>query len=153
MDAFNSIFGFIQSGFNDMRTNLMAIVIAFIVAFFVMKKWGQLLVMTVVATVVHLLAVAFVKPLITSESISMPPLMDMAYWMTALSVAVGYLIMLIVLFFLKNNVFKMGGGGSHHCGVRPRGTNWGAGRNPRPFCCRDVGGFGGRSQLAGSAEL
>jgi len=114
MDLFNSIFGFIQAGFNDMRTNLMAIVIAFIIAFFIMKKWGQLLFMTIAATLVHLLAVAFVKPLLDGGEIAMPPLMDKEYWMTALGLAVGYLIMLIVLFFLKNNVFKIGKGGGGH---------------------------------------
>ena len=114
MDIFNDIFGFVQAGFNDMRTNLMAIVIAFIIAFFVMKSWGQLLMMTIGATLVPLLAVAFVKPLISSEKIVFPPIMEMDYWMGALGLAVGYLIMLIVLFFLKNNVFKLGRGGHAH---------------------------------------
>lgn len=113
MDIFNDIFAFVQAGFNDMRTNVMALVIAFIVAFFVMKKWGQLIFMAVGATLVHLLAIAFVKPLLDGGKIAMPPLMDGEYWKVAAGLAVGYLIMIIVLFFLKNNVFKMGGGGSH----------------------------------------
>ena len=114
MDLFNSIMGFVQAGFNDMRTNLMAIVIAFIISFFIMKKWGQLLIMSVAATLIHLLALAFVKPLISGGDIAMPPIMDKAYWMSALALFVGYLIMLIILFFLKNNVFKIGKGGGGH---------------------------------------
>lgn len=113
MDLFNSLFAFVQAGFNDMRTNVMALVIAFIVAFFVMKKWGQLLIMTVGATLVHLLAVAFVKPLLDGGKIAMPPLMDVEYWKVAAGLAVGYLIVILVLFFLKNNVFKLGGSGGH----------------------------------------
>lgn len=113
MDIFNDVFAFVQAGFNDMRTNVMALVIAFIIAFFVMKKWGQLLVMTVAATLVHLLAVAFVKPLLDGGKIAMPPLMDPEYWKVAAGLAVGYLIVIIVLFFLKNNVFKIGHGGGH----------------------------------------
>ena len=111
MDIFNDIFGFVQAGFNDMRTNLMAIVIAFIVAFFLMQKWGQLLLMTLGATLIHLIALAFVKPLLGDGEIAIPPLMDKGYWMTALGLYVGYLIIIIVLFFLKNNVFKIGRGG------------------------------------------
>jgi len=114
MDLFNSIMGFVQAGFNDMRTNLMAIVIAFIISFFIMKKWGQLLFMVVGATLVHLLAVAFVKPLLDGGKIEFPPVANGDYWMGALGLAVGYLVMIIVLFFLKNNVFKLGGGGSSH---------------------------------------
>lgn len=112
--AFGAIFGFMRDGFNDMRTNLMAIVIAFIVAFFLMKKWGQVLLMAVGAAIVHLLIVAFAIPLIEQQPPVMPPLMDSGYWLTAASLAVGYLIMIIVLFFLKNNVFKIGKGGGGH---------------------------------------
>ncbi|MBX7248461.1 MAG: hypothetical protein K1X35_05340 [Caulobacteraceae bacterium] len=113
MDLFNSILAFVQAGFNDMRTNVMAVVIAFIVAFFVMKKWGQLILMTVGATVVHLLLVAFAKPLMDGKAPVIPPLMDPEYWKVAAGLAVGYLIALIFLFFLKNNVFKIGQGGGH----------------------------------------
>ena len=112
MDLFNSIFAFVQAGFNDMRTNVMALVIAFIVAFFIMKKWGQLIFMTIGATIVHLLAVAFVKPLLDGQAPVIPPLMDGEYWKVAAGLAVGYLIIIIVLFFLKNNVFRIGHG--HH---------------------------------------
>ena len=113
MGAFGPIYNFIHGGFNDVRTNILAIVIALVVAFVMMKKWGSLIPMTILATVVHLLAVALALPLLTGKAPTMPDLMSGGYWMTALSLAVGYLIMLIVLFFLKNNVFKMGGGSKH----------------------------------------
>ena len=111
MGAFTPIYEFIHHGFNDVRTNILAIVIVLVVAFALMKSWGQLLAMTILATVVHLLAIAVVLPLVSGKTPVMPDLMAKDYWMTALSLAVGYLIMLIVLFFLKKNVFKMGGSG------------------------------------------
>lgn len=111
--AASSIFDFVHHGFDSMRTNVMALVIAIIFAFFIMKSWGQLLMMTIGATLVHLLLLAFVAPLIDKHPLAMPPLMDTNYWITAAYIAVFYLITLIVLFFLKKNVFKMGGGGGH----------------------------------------
>jgi len=113
MDFINDMFAFVREGFNDVRAMGTALFIAFVVAFFLMTKWGQLLIMTVGATIVHLLAVAFVKPLLDGGKIAMPPLMDGEYWKVAAGLAVGYLILIIVLFFLKNNVFKIGKGGGH----------------------------------------
>ncbi len=109
--AASSIFDFAHHGFDSMRSNGIALVIAIVFAFFIMKKWGSLLMAVIGATVVHLLIMAFVVPMIDKHPMAMPPLMDMGYWVTAGYIAVFYLISLIVLFFLKNNVFKMGGGG------------------------------------------
>ena len=111
--AASSIFDFVHHGFDSMRTNLMAVVIAIIFAFFIMKSWGQLIMMTIGATLIHLLLLAFVAPLIDKQSLAMPPLMDVGYWVNAAYIAVFYLITLIVLFFLKKNVFKMGGKAAH----------------------------------------
>ncbi|HEY3813197.1 MAG TPA: hypothetical protein VGL66_08210 [Caulobacteraceae bacterium] len=109
------IFHFIHQGFDTVRTDILAIVIALIVVFALMKRWGQLIVMTIAATVIHLLIAAFAVPLIDKHPLVIPDVMAPSYWMMALSLLVGYLIMIIVLFFLKNNVFKMGksSGGGH----------------------------------------
>jgi hypothetical protein len=109
--AFGTVYNFIHNGFNDVRLNILAVVIAIIVAFALMKKWGQLIPMLVLATVAHLIIVAFVVPLVDKKTPVMPDILGGAFWMTTASLAVGYGIMLIVLFFLKKNVFKMGGGG------------------------------------------
>jgi hypothetical protein len=106
--AFAPIYGFIHQGFDSVRTDVMAIVIALIIVLALMKTWGQLIPMLILAVVAHLLIVAFAVPLVDHKTLAMPPLMDMGYWRMALSLAVGYLIMMIVMFFLKKNVFKMG---------------------------------------------
>lgn len=107
--AFGPVFGFIHQGFDGVRTDVLAIVIALIIVLAVMKSWGQLIAMAILAVVAHLLIVAFVVPIADHKQLALPPLMDPRYWHMALSLAVGYLIMLIVFFFLKKNVFKMGG--------------------------------------------
>ena len=105
------IWHFIHQGFDTVRTDILAIVIALIVVFALMKSWGQLIMMTIAATVIHLLIAAFAVPLIDHKKLAIPDVMAKEYWMMALSLLVGYLIMIIVLFFLKHNVFKMGKGG------------------------------------------
>jgi hypothetical protein len=113
MDVVKSAYDFVHAGFNDVRTSLMAIVIAVIIVIAFMKSWGQLIIMTIGATLVHLIILTLL-PLANHGKIAMPDVVSGAFWMTAAALAVGYLIMLIVLFFLKNNVFKMGKSSSSH---------------------------------------
>ena len=110
--AFGPVYNFIHQGFNDVRADGLAIVIALIFAFFLMKKWGQLFVMTIGATLVHLIIMALL-PLFNHGKLVMPDIMAKPYWMMALALLVGYFILILVFFFLKNNVFKMGKGGDH----------------------------------------
>jgi heme exporter protein D len=110
--AFTPIYNFIHMGFNDVRTDTLAIIIAFIFAFFLMKRWGQLIVMAIGATLVSLILNAML-PLLNHGKLMMPDVMAKPYWMGALALLVGYLILLIIFFFLKNNVFKVGKGGDH----------------------------------------
>jgi hypothetical protein len=100
-------------GFNDVRSDVMAIVIALIIVIAFMKSWGQLIFMTIGAVLVHLIILTLL-PLVQHGKIAMPDVMSGGFWMQAGSLAVGYLILIIVLFFLKNNVFKMGRGGGGH---------------------------------------
>jgi hypothetical protein len=108
--AFTPIYNFIHAGFNDVRADGLAIVVALIFAFALMKRWGQLIVMTIGATIVHLILIALL-PLLNHGKLIVPDFMSKPYWMMAAALLVGYFILLMVFFFLKNNVFKMGKGG------------------------------------------
>jgi hypothetical protein len=113
MDIVKSAYNFVHAGFNDVRTDVLAIVIALIIVVAFMKSWGQLIFMTIGAVIVHEIILALL-PLLNHGKIMVPDVMSGAFWMLAASLAVGYLILIIVLFFLKNNVFKMGKGGGGH---------------------------------------
>jgi hypothetical protein len=114
MDLVNTIHNFINRGFDGVRTDIIAIIIALIIVFAFMKSWGQLLIMTVMAVVIHLIIQALI-PLTHGGKLIFPPVTHTEYWMGALALFIGYLIMILVLFFLKYNVFKMGrsSSGSH----------------------------------------
>jgi hypothetical protein len=73
-----------------------------------MKRWGQLFVMTIMATIVHLILIALL-PLLNHGKLMVPDVLSKAYlWMVA-ALLVGYLILLILFFAIKKYVFRMGG--------------------------------------------
>ncbi len=53
------------------------------------------------ATIVHLIANVLIPVIANHTSFHLPPLMDLDYWRMALSLYVGYLIVIAVLMFIK----------------------------------------------------
>jgi len=106
MDAAKPVLDFIHHGFNDVRTSVVAIIIA-LIAVLMMKTWGRLIFMAIGAVIVHLIILA-VLPLAQGGKLAIPDVMAAGFLMQVLSLAVGYAILIIIFFFLKKNVFKMG---------------------------------------------
>ncbi|MBS0297517.1 MAG: hypothetical protein JSR45_14510 [Proteobacteria bacterium] len=106
MDAAKPVLDFIHHGFNDVRTSVVAIIIA-LIAVLMMKTWGRLIFMAIGAVIVHLAIIALL-PLVQGGKFVFPDVMSQAFWMQAISLLVGYAILIVVFFFLKKNVFKMG---------------------------------------------
>ena len=91
----------------------MALVIALLAAI-LMTGWGRLLFMALGATVVHILIRA-VMPMAQGGAFTMPDAHGRRLLERARSAPyVGYLILIAMFFFLKHNVFKMGGRSHGH---------------------------------------
>lgn len=99
-------YGFVQTGFATVNDQVMALIIALIAAV-IMKSWGKLLHMTLGAVVVHWVA-ATLMPVAKGGDFKLPELLSSGFWMTTASLAVGYLIVISVFFFIKKNVLKAG---------------------------------------------
>lgn len=110
MDNASPILAFVQRGFHETNSNILAAIIALVVVIAFMKEWRQLFPMVVLALVAHVLINFYVVPLVSHGAPhgAIPPVVDPGFWMNTLSLGVGYLIILVVLFFLKKNIFKMG---------------------------------------------
>lgn len=106
-------YNFVHEGFADVKSQVMALVIALLAAI-LMTAWGRLLFVALGATVVHILINA-VMPMAQGGAFTMPDVMAGTFWSATLGTYVGYLILIAIFFFLKHNVFRMGksGHGGH----------------------------------------
>jgi hypothetical protein len=104
---------FIQAGYSDVRTDAMAIIIALLVVIVLMKSWGQLIILTLGSVILHVI-IETIIPLAQHKPFAMPPITTGPFWTHAGLLAVGYFLLIIIFFFLKNNVFKIGKSSSSH---------------------------------------
>jgi len=111
MALLHRAYDFVHAGFADVKSQVMALVIALLAAI-LMSSWGRWLFVTLGAAVVHVV-IGAVMPLAQGGKFAMPDVMAGTFWSMFLGLYVGYLILIAIFFFLKHNVFKMGGGSSH----------------------------------------
>lgn len=98
---------FVHAGFADVKSQVMALVIALLAAV-LMTKWGRLIFVAIGAAFVHV-AIKTFMPLAQGGAPVMPDVLLPAFWSGFGGLAVGYLILIAIFFFLKHNVFKVGG--------------------------------------------
>lgn len=107
MGFLRSAYEFVHAGFADVKSQVMALVIALLAAV-LMTAWGRVIFVAIGAAVVHVLVQA-VMPLAQGGKLTIPDIMAMPFWSSFGGLAVGYLILISIFFFLKHNVFKVGG--------------------------------------------
>ncbi len=90
---------FFREGFNSVNA-VEGLIIALIAAIIV-PAWDRLWTVALGATLVHLIADILIPVVDHRASFHLPPLMELSYWRTALSLYVGYLIVIGVLLFIK----------------------------------------------------
>ena len=95
----NVILAFLHEGFNNVNA-VEGLVIA-LVAAIIVPAWDRVWTVALGATVVHLVADVLIPVVAHSSTFHLPPLLDYSYWRTALSLYVGYLIIISVLLFIK----------------------------------------------------
>ena len=95
----NLIISFLREGFNNVNA-VEGLVIA-LVAAIIAPAWDRVWAVALGATVVHLIADVLIPVVANHASFHLPQIMEMTYWRTALSLYVGYLIVIAVLMFIK----------------------------------------------------
>ena len=95
----NLIISFLREGFNNVNA-VEGLVIA-LVAAIIAPAWDRVWAVALGATVVHLIADVLIPVVASHAAFRLPQIMEMPYWRTALSLYVGYLIVISVLMFIK----------------------------------------------------
>jgi hypothetical protein len=72
-----------------------------LVAAIIVPAWDRLWTVALGATLVHLIADVLIPVVAHKSSFHLPQMMQLTYWRTALSLYVGYLIVIGVLLFIK----------------------------------------------------
>ena len=95
----NVIWDFLREGFNNVNA-VEGLVIA-LVAAIIAPAWDRIWAVALGATLVHLIADVLIPVIARHASFHLPPLLQVDFWRTALSLYVGYLIVIAVLMFIK----------------------------------------------------
>ena len=95
----NVIWHFVQEGFNNVNA-VEGLVIA-LVAAIIAPAWDRIWAVALGATLVHLIADVLIPVVAHHAAFRLPPLLDFSYLRMALSLYVGYLIVIAVLMFIK----------------------------------------------------
>jgi hypothetical protein len=95
----NLVLDFLREGFNHVNA-VEGLVIA-LVAAIIAPAWDRIWAIALGATLVHLIANVLIPVVANHAGFHLPPIMDYEFWRTAVSLYVGYLIVIGVLMFIK----------------------------------------------------
>lgn len=88
-----------QSGFDGVN-QVVGLIIA-LVAALMMPAWRALWGAALGATVAHLL-IQVLRPVLDGGAFTLPPLMTLSFWMTALALFLGFAVVIAVFFLIKS---------------------------------------------------
>lgn len=105
MEFVDQAVAYLREGFANIN-NPKGLLIALAATIFI-GTWRQWIPVALVATVVHI-AIERLAPVLAGEGgeVTLPPLMEEAFWTQVLVLFLGYLIIIGVFFFLKSLLFR-----------------------------------------------
>jgi len=103
---FNDLLAFLREGFNHVNV-VQGLVIA-LVAAFLMPQWKRLWAIALGATIIHIIANVMIPVVAHHAAFKLPQIVTLPFWRYALTLYVGYVIVIAVFFFVKYSV--LGGG-------------------------------------------
>ena len=106
-ELWNSLTAYAQTGFHEINA-LQGLLIAIIAAIF-LHRWAGVFAVAVGATIVHLVLDVMLPVLANNAAFRLPEIIDGNYWRYALTLYVGYLIVISVFYIIKRVVLR----GSH----------------------------------------
>lgn len=104
MDIVDQVLDFMRAGFNSVNA-VQGLIIAFVAAL-IMPGWNRLLVFTVAAALVHVIADVLLPVVSGGAALRLPPILETAFWREVGFLLVGYLIIITVLFLLRRLLLK-----------------------------------------------
>ncbi len=112
MEFVDQAVAYLRDGFGTIN-NPKGLLIALAAVIF-MGSWKQWLPIGLVATIIHI-AIERLAPVLAGGGgeVTLPPLMEEAFWTQALVLFLGYLIIIGVFFLLKSMLFKGGAKAAH----------------------------------------
>ncbi len=105
-ELWNSLTAYAQTGFHEINA-LQGLLIAIVAAIF-LHRWSNVFAVAVGATVVHLVFDVMLPVLANSAPFRLPELVNADYWRYALTLYVGYLIVITVFYIIKRVVLRGG---------------------------------------------
>lgn len=105
MELLDQAVAYLRDGFGTIN-NPKGLLIALAATIF-MGGWKQWLPVALVATVIHI-AIERLAPVLAGAGgeVTLPPIMEEAFWTQVLVLFLGYLIIIGVFYFLKSMLFK-----------------------------------------------
>jgi hypothetical protein len=113
MEYVDQAIEYLRDGFANIN-NPKGLLIALAATIF-LSSWRQWLPVALIATVIHI-AIERLSPVLAGDGgeITLPPLMEEAFWTQALVLFLGYLIIIGIFFLLKGMLFRGGGHAKAH---------------------------------------
>jgi len=103
-EIFNTVLTYAQAGFSEVNA-VLGLIIAFVAAF-IMPKYGRILVFSLGAVIVHVVAEVMLPVVQGGGSLKLPPLVEPAFWQNVLVLFIGYFIVITVFYILKSLFLK-----------------------------------------------
>lgn len=95
---FSGFLSLADSGFDGVN-QVLGLIIA-LVAALVMSHWRGIWATAAGATVVHVL-IGMLRPVLDGAAFALPDILSVGFWMTALALFLGYVIVIGLFFFVK----------------------------------------------------
>jgi hypothetical protein len=106
-ELFNTATAYMQTGFYQINA-VQGLLIA-LVAAYLLPTWGRIFVVAFGAVLVHLIFDMMLPVLANNAAFRLPPIVDSEYWRYALTLYVGYLLVITVFYVIKRMML----GGRH----------------------------------------
>ncbi len=103
MQYVQPVLDFLANGFN--QVNAVQGIIIGVIAAFVLRSYGRILVVALIATIVHVV-VDVALPAIQGAALTLPPLADVGWWKYVATLYVGYLVVITVFYILKRLLIR-----------------------------------------------
>ena len=101
-DLWNSLTSYAQNGFHEINA-IQGLLIA-VVAALMLYRWAGVFTIAVGATLTHLFVDMMLPVLANNAPFRLPNVVDGAYWRYALTLYVGYLIVISVFYVIKRGL-------------------------------------------------
>jgi hypothetical protein len=113
MELVDQAVAYLREGFANIN-NPKGLLIALAAVIF-MGSWKQWIPIALVATIIHI-AIERLAPVLAGDGgeVTLPPIMEEAFWTQVLVIFLGYLVITGVFFLIKSMLFKGGGAKAAH---------------------------------------